>query len=86
MAEVNEGKRLLTDAQILKYAIPLVQEENFSNQYLQENENSYEFIARISEELKSNEKVFEYYTHLKRVGFKSDKIETKMEMKLLLPE
>lgn len=85
MSEINEGKRLLSDSQILKYAIPTVRDEIFNNQYRHEGEDSYQFVARISEELRNNEKVIEYYPHLKRVGFRSDKVEKKINKELLLP-
>ncbi len=86
MIEVNEGKRLLTDAQILKYSLPMVQDANFCSVYMTNDEDIYEFIARISEELKSNDKVILYYPYLKKQGFKSQKVETKINNRIALSE
>lgn len=86
MAEVNEGKRLLSDAQILKYSIPLVQDDFFCKDYMLKDEETYAFLSRISTELKNNDRVLEFYPYLKRVGFKSLKIETMMNNELPPPE
>lgn len=78
MRIANEGKRLLTDAQILKYAIAIVEDPEFAAEYKQDDENVYEFLRRISEELTDNEKVMEFYPYLQKTGFVSKNLERKL--------
>lgn len=78
MKTVNEGRRLLTDAQILKYAFAIAVDVVFSHEYKKEGENDFEFAARISEELKDNEKVMEYYPFLQKIGFISKNLEKRL--------
>lgn len=78
MRIANEGKSLLTDSQILKYALAIAGDDLFAAEYKAENEDPYEFLRRISEELKDNEKVMEYYPYLQKSGFVSKNIERKM--------
>lgn len=78
MRIANEGKRLLSDAQILKYAIAIVEDPEFAAEYKQEDEDVYKFLRRISEELTDNEKVMEFYPYLQKTGFVSKNLERKL--------
>lgn len=78
MRIANEGKRLLSDAQILKYAIAIVEDPEFVAEYKQDDEDVYKFLRRISEELADNEKVMEFYPYLQKTGFVSKNLERKL--------
>ena len=78
MRIANEGKRLLSDAQILKYAIAIVEDPEFAAEYKQDDEDVYKFLRRISEELTDNEKVMEFYPYLQKTGFVSKNLERKL--------
>lgn len=74
----NEQKSLLTEAQILKFSMDLCKDESFSSVYKKVGEDTFDYISRISDDLKDNIKVLEYYDYLKRLGLTSKRIEEKI--------
>lgn len=74
---VNDGKPLISDSQIFKYAIALANLREFCDGVKKSDETETAFIERIGNDLKNNQAVLNYYPYLKKCGFVSDKIETK---------
>lgn len=74
---VNDGKPLISDSQIFKYAIALGNFKEFIECFKSPDESDIAFIERIGNDLKNNQMVLQYYPYLKKCGFVSDKIETK---------
>lgn len=77
---VNAGKPLITDAQVFKYTMALVNLQEFIDVFKESGEADTAFIERIGINLKDNQTVLQYYPYLKKCGFSSTKIEKKLEV------
>lgn len=78
---VNDGKPLISDAQVFKYALALVNLTEFVDVFKESDESDNAFIERVGLNLKDNQLVLRYYPYLKKCGFSSSKIEKKLEIK-----
>ena len=77
---VNDGKRLISDAQIFKYTLALINLQEFVDVFRQPQESDTAFIERIGQNLKNNQIAMQYYPYLKKCGFSSTKIEKKLDV------